>query len=126
MPEITLSAIEQLLDKQLKPIKTVMASLATSEELTEIKTTLAGVATTVWSRSGRGGLNIDQINLLDKRLYLPRWLDHSIDAICNLPVIGLVTAGVFALIVVPLILPHFLWRYRQHLINLRSTRRTAQ
>jgi predicted nucleic acid-binding Zn-ribbon protein len=46
MSEITLQAIEQLLDAKLKPIKSVMASLATSEEITQINTKLEAVQTT--------------------------------------------------------------------------------
>jgi Tat protein secretion system quality control protein TatD with DNase activity len=68
MPEITLSAIEQLLDKQLKPIKTVMASLATSQELTEIKTTQAGVAATVGVHTTLlDGIAKDVKTLLDEK-----------------------------------------------------------
>ena len=51
MSELTLKAVEQLLDAKLQPIKTGMAHLATSEELAEIKTDLAGMKTTLASHT---------------------------------------------------------------------------
>jgi hypothetical protein len=45
MSELTLKAIEQLLIKELKPIKSGMAALATSEELGSVNTRLGTVET---------------------------------------------------------------------------------
>jgi hypothetical protein len=46
MSELTLKAIEQMLDAKLQPIKAGMAHLATSQELAELKADLEGVKIT--------------------------------------------------------------------------------
>lgn len=47
MPELTLEALDRLLDRKLDPIKTVISQLATSEEIQAVKTELTQVKTTV-------------------------------------------------------------------------------